>query len=482
MTRIDGSGHSPAPDVDRSPPSSSPAPSTSCAGPSQAKTTVAAHPEASTRRPAESPPAPEAGLSASQLQQSLSSDGARQQILELLSGAPVSPDQAQLAADLLGSLGAADFARTFKRLCAQGHAERLFESLPPEATARLLEAAVRSGALEEAPGRAAPEHSLKAPDQPALIRNERELPNALRKVIHAENQRRADAYTKEYDRYVDAYCEQVKSTRNPLQLRGLGDVSSPPSLIEPGTREADRELLGNLGLTGSNRGLERIRRTVSDQISAFRGQIRAGGYGLSIDLSGKATIGKVFNVGGSIGATVTDDARIVDAKAKPKVGVGASMSHDEATDQPGVTNSEVGKTGVALDVDAKGNVSGRATVVGIGVAQSGSKTSFVAPVPFGLSAETFVDAEKGQYGASLGYEKKGKAFGGQVEWAGSAKVSLTAQGVPREYYQDIGGTQAGVFGPMPELDQGAAWSSLTKDRQAWYERQGFSAKNWPGSP
>jgi hypothetical protein len=60
-----------------------------------------------------------------------------------------------------------------------------------------------------------------------------------------------------------------------------------------------------------------------------------------------------------------------------------------------------------------------------------------------------------------------------------AKIGFTAKGVERSYYADIGGTQTGFFGPMPELEERMPWRELPSERRDWYARQGFDERSWP---
>lgn len=428
------------------------------------------------------------GFSARSLQHGVSKQAVLEQVDSALSGIYVSEGDRRTAVQLLSSLAPDDFRAAFKELAREQKLGELLDDAPPDVRSQFLEAARASKVLTEEPARSASPRPVQPPDQPALLVNDKALPDAVRKAIHSENAARASGYTQRFDAYVQSYCAAVKQAQNPLELRALGDLSTPPGITEPGVDEKDRKLLGNLGLTSSFRGLEAAKKAVSNRISDFRGEIHAGGYSLGFEATAKMQIANVVQLGGTARTEISDDLRVIkEPEPKRKLSVGAfmpdaPMSADDALAPSSWDDKTKAKqkTSISADFDENGNVTGgQVTIKGIGVAHSKGRTTFGAEAgAFGV-AQTFVDRDKSQYGAAFGTEASGSYLGGALKFSAGAKVTLTAQGIKREYYPDIGGTQEGVFGPMPELDAKTPWAKLPQDRRDWYARQGFDEKSWP---
>lgn len=321
----------------------------------------------------------------------------------------------------------------------------------PQLRSDFLAAAVSSGFLEATPARVrANPGALPAPEQPALVRNDSLLPPELRALVHAENRHRAAGYQAEFDRYTDAWCGAVMSAKTPGEIRKLGAFATPPALIEPGVTDTDLKRNGwAQGLTGEGRGVERAARALGDKISDLRGEARAGSYSLDLQGALKVKAGATY-VKQSVDAKGT--ATEIGFKADV-AGEGVSVGADSRGNT--IVGATVGSFSAERLVDAKGKV----------------KDTFTAKVNDNLAAYTFVGDST--FGGGL---KATAKVGDAVEL--SAKVGLKANGIPREYYQDIGGAPSGFFGPMPEFDQQVQWQSMPPARRDWYARQGFTPQNW----
>lgn len=410
------------------------------------------------------------GLPASQLAGGLTTKVALEELDSLLTSVlpanlGVTEDDAHAAVGLIRSLPPAQQREVLVALGKDRRLGALVDNLPDEARLALLNCATGSGLVAELPEQHATPRTPQPPPRPALLDNPSSLPVALREFVHGENQRRANVYAARFDAYVASYCEAVKQAPDPATLRALGPLSSPPALTESGVTDLDRKYLGwNSALTDTNPGIERAAKEVSNRISDFRGEVHAGGFSLGLEVTAKATVGKTLTLGGSTGVDVTNDGRLLKQKTqvKEEVSVGAGFAEGSAT------------------FDSAGHLKQvKASVVGAGVEldKQGKVTLSFKEGPATVS--TFVDGNAAKYGAALGLEESAKLFGGRVKVSVGAKATVTAQGIAREYYPDIGGKQEGLFGPMPELEQQAAWASLPKDRQQWYARQGFTEKTWP---
>lgn len=442
-------------------------------------------------------PAGGGSLAASELVQGLSARSVLAQVDTLLSSRlpanlGVTSGDASVALGLIASLPQAEQREVLTTLGRDRRLTVLVEKLPAEEGARLLEVALTSGLVSERPAQPAAPRTPQPPARPALLDNQPSLPSALRELVHRENRQRAQAYAAQFDAYVGAYCEGVRQATSPAALRALGPVSTPPALPEPGLTADDQRLRRwNMDLVGTSPGLERATRAVSDRISDFRNEVHAGGFSLGLDLAVKATLSKPavvvpsahdlpegapsvpvlggpltmgVGIGKTVSTSVTDDGRLFAPKVKDKAEL----------------QLKKGKAGLSAEVSPEGQVAAVKGSLGdhsVELNREG-KMTFSTKVD-GVSLGTFADPRAGAMGASVGLEETAEFD--QLKLGVSGKVSVTAQGIRREYYQDIGGRQGGVFGPMPELDTGVAWSALPKERQQWYARQGFTQAHWPGT-
>lgn len=397
------------------------------------------------------------------------------QVKELMGGWLVSGDDCRHAVGLLQSLPPAQYARALRALSESGELKTLCEKTPAELRRELAESAVQGGATTSTPERLS--RGLKDPQppaQPAMIVNSPSLPKELREVIHQENQARAQQYQQAFGAYVDAWCAKVAGCKTPMELRALGPVANPPALLEPGICDADFAAKRFTSLNcRTNLGVERAAKAVSAQVSVFRKELAAGGFGIDFEVKAKFTAkaeGK-WHTEGAVGTgvvakgTFTDDGRVIKAKVA-----------EESVLEGGVHGAKLeGKFDAAGHLE---EVSGEVLGAGIELERDGEVT-FKAPTVLlpGVSVETLVNGNEATYGARVVGEEEGELGFGTLKV--EAKIGFTAKGVAREYYEDIGGAQQGFFGPMPELEAGAKWSELTRERREWYGRQGFDATTWP---
>ena len=385
----------------------------------------------------------------------------------------VSRDECEHAIGLLQSLPHAEYGKALKELSRSGALRVLCEAAPAELRRDLAQSAVEGGLTTATKERLAPGlRQPQPPPQPSLIVNSPSLPVELRQVIHDENLTRARQYEADFNAYADAWCAKVGTCKSPMELRELGPLSNPPSLVEPGISSDDFAAKRFVSLhCQTNIGAERAAKAVSDQVSAFRGELTAGGFGLDFQLKAQV-VRKAEGPGHTEGAggfafvakgTLTQDGRVINQHVEDELlaEVGRGHTKLEAKFTPAghleAVSGEVGGAGLELDREGK--------------------ATFKAPIAPGLGTETFVDAQKAAYGGVIVGDAAGEFFGATLKL--EAKIGFTLKGVERSYYSDIGGSQTGFFGPMPELAEGMAWAALPSERREWYERQGFSERSWP---
>ena len=406
-------------------------------------------------------------VSAEALARGLTKEEVSTQVRNLLSsslseGLEVSDGDARAALGLIDSLPRSERKEVLAQMAHDGSLAVLARQLPDDARGQFVGTLVDGGLTSETAARRAPQRQPQPPDQPALVRNEPGLPPDVRTLIHAENRARAAEYTHQFKAYVQDYCAAVKNAQTPQELRALGPLSTPPSLSEPGVLEAEQKRFGwKTALTQTSVGIEEASLAVSNRVSDFRHEIHAGEFALTLDGTLKFTteVAKKGEAGLELSRSLelTNDGRLLENDLEVK---NVFKLHDVeiAADRRGVEAVKLELGDSELELNREGKLSLKAEVGGVRV---GSE----------------VDPNAAQYGArvGLGHEFKiGKA--GTLEAEVMAGVKF--QGVAREYYADIGGTQPGIFGPMPELDAKVAWSAMPKDRQDWYARQGFTREFW----
>lgn len=374
----------------------------------------------------------------------------------------------------LKTLSKDGFNEAMSRLCDSGRFAEVMSKLDADPALRkeFLQVALKNGVVEATPSRArANPRPLPAPEQPSLIRNDPALKHELRTLIHHENRARATDYTTQVDRYTKDWCATVMNAKTPGELRGLGPFSAAPSMSEPGVTERDAKAFGwKQGLTEAGRGTEQAARALGDKISDLRGEPRAGSYSLDLEVSRKDKVGSNGSIEVSTGAKAGTFG--VKPTANVKAGVEAKLGDKNTHVKAEISGDVRGAGSVALKGKASGFEVGVETAVD---AKGKTKTTLTTMMPNGESPATYgvySYAGTDSFGAGL----KGKLKLGDTDLG--AKVGFSAYGVPREYYQDIGGTQSGLFGPMPEFEAGVSWKSLKPDRREWYSRQGFSEQNW----
>ncbi len=385
----------------------------------------------------------------------------------------VTGEECRHAVGLLESLPPGEYQKAIKALSTSGELRVLCETMPAEQRRELAESAVRGGLTTARPALLPPGlRDPQPPAQPPLIANLPSLPLELRQLIHRENAARGRQYEATFNQYVDAWCKKAGGCKTPLELRALGPLSQPPQLLEPGLGEEDfkaRRFAGDL--CSRDIGIERAAVALSQQVSVFRRELSAGGFGLDFEvklkLKAEGEVGK--DTEGSAGqsfsakGTLTQDGRIInqDVGTESLIGVGRHGTELEAKFSPDghleAVSGEVGGFGVELEREGK--------------------ATFRVPVVEGVAVETFVNRKNATTGATLVAKEEAHLFGWTLE--GDGKIGFTSKGIDKRYYADIGGKQEGIFGPMPELNDRKPWTELSPERRGWYERQGFSQKTWP---
>lgn len=394
----------------------------------------------------------------------------------------VTGDECRHALGLLESLPPGEYQKAIKALSTSGELRVLCEQMPAEQRRELAESAVRGGLTFATPPLLAPGlGDPQPPAQPSLISNHPSLPMELRQLIHAENAARGQRYEASFNRYVDDWCKKVGGCKTPLELRMLGPHSTPPQLLEPGLADEDfaaKRFKGDL--CSREIGSERAAKVLSDQVSVFRRELTAGGFGLDFELKLKlkaagevareteGSAGQEFSTKG----TLTQDGRVInqDVSSQSVIGGGRYGAALEGKFSPDgnlqAVAGEVGGLGLELEREGK-------TTFKVALAAVGEPSVQGA----GVSLESHVNPNRATMGAALVGETHGELLGWKLEAEG--KIGFTSKGIDKRYYADIGGKQEGFFGPMPELTDGKPWGELFAERRGWYERQGFSQQTWP---
>ena len=401
---------------------------------------------------------------------------ATKELDSLLGGFFVSDDDARKAAHTLAALSKKDYQKVYSHLERRG-LDTLVEHLPTDARASFLDAAVSHGVLSEHRGRQASPNGfgLVAPPQPDIIHNEEALPDSLRTLIHRENASRAANYTQAFNRYVDAYCDLASHAESPLELRELGPLSTPPALSEPGITQHDVKRGLHYAVADVNLGIERAAIAVSNRISDFRGERHAGSYAL--DLGGGF---RAHGYGGAVGAEARgtlDGAGHLQGHHHEEAGL-AAFAHGRGGVE--VTANKDGEPGVVLEAGEWGAKTGLQGLSAVGAEYADGRTTLSATATGSpIGGYSFVDEKQAQYGGGL--EARHALHGpGGIDAEVWVRVGVSAQGIPREYYQDIGSTKnEGVFGKMAELDARTPWNRIPRERQQELARQGFTEKFWP---
>ena len=365
----------------------------------------------------------------------------------------VTGDECRHALGLLESLPPGEYQKAIKALSSSGELSVLCEKMPAEQRRDLAESAVRGGLTTATPSLSARGlRDPQPPPQPRLIANPPSLPPELRQIIHGENAARGRQYEASFNEYVDAWCKKAGGCKTPLELRALGPLSHPPQLLEPGLGAEDfkaRRFAGDL--CSRNIGIERAAVAVSQQVSGFRDELSVGGFGLDFEvklkIKGEGEIARDTEGSGgqsfSAKGTLTQDGRIInqDVGTETVVGLGRHGAELEGKFSPQghleAVAAEVGGFGVELEREGK--------------------TTFKVPVMEGVAVESFVNHQNATTGASLVGKEEAQLLGWTLE--GEGKIGFTAKGIEKAYYADIGGTQEGFFGPMPELTAGKQWGA-----------------------
>lgn len=380
----------------------------------------------------------------------------------------VTEQAARESVALLGQLSTKDYQRALNDM-RPDTMTKLMSEMDPDTRKAFFQQAQTKGVLVEEAGVKMPPLAGNPPDGPALIRNERHLPNALRVAIHAENEGRAHAYMKDFEAYVGRYSELALKAESPLALRKMGPPAREVLLQEGGVTFGDEVVPPTLHQGASVR--VRAAQAANDRISDFAGRPRAGSYTLTVEAKFRAEMGG-FGVENASELKVSDSGQVKtksssegDVKVLPGVKVGV--------DANGRGFTELGSKHTHVRYE-NGKL---AEMEGLGVKLTKDKTVFSTKAAGPVGVWAAVDEKHGSYGGGV---KVGSDLDvGFAKVEASVKIGVMVQGVSPERLPAIGCMRDdGIWGPMPELN-GTKWEAIPAERRKRLASDGWTAGNWP---
>ena len=388
-----------------------------------------------------------------------------------------SAEDARHAVSMLEQLPPKEYRKALDEMSSKTLGKML-STMDSDTRASFFAQARQKGAVHEEPGVRMPPREGSPPDKPALLRNDASLRPELREAIHTENKARTADYMQHFDQYVSRYSEAVLAAPTPLALRIIGPPVSEFVLYEPGLIGKDNQTFKTLGQGAAPRA--RAAKAVNDRISDFAGRPRAGSY--SVTASAKASVEFAKTT-----LEVRHDEKLSDSGARSSSNRAEAMvevTHglSKGINDEGKSITEVGSGALkARTEDGKlVRVEGKVGGVGGGLEREDGKLTLstaLKGVPVGSYAA--VDAEKGSYGGGLQAGEELEVHGvGKIEVG--LKVGFEVQGIAPERLADLASMKDdGIFGPMPELDNGVKWNRIPTERRERLARDGWSVRNWP---
>lgn len=350
---------------------------------------------------------------------------------------------------LLSRLGFDDYRAAIGRLHSDGLLERYLGAMSPKAQAAFLEQAQAKGLVLSEPGKKAPAGVGNPPDGPALFRNERDLPEPLRKLLHDTNAAAARAYRAAHEQYLDRYIGLVGQTGNGLDVLVLGEPTAPLSLSEPGVdfKHPDAKAFGahwarNVpGTDNRFRAYEAVRRRMYELTNrAMPGDVWLKGQV-------KVMFGELVKVGWAK-ETVVNQRGAVFTKAKAVAEAGDS--HFKVTG--------------AIGEDGRGTMG-----VSVGPVSVGSDGSFRLTARGPVNA--YAEVTKDGFGGGLSKDFKA----GSVTMSASLGVG-GSKAQPKNAPQQTGADH--FFSCLEAYRAGLEWSTLSTVQRQQLEVGGVTGELW----
>ncbi len=377
------------------------------------------------------------------------------------------PENAAAVVDAMVKMPRADFKALVDELATDPVRMAKFAAAleqDPETKATFVSLLEKKGYVSVEPAQSPPvpgsPRSPASPAGPAMLRDDPNLPTAIRQLVADEDISRAQSYKKDFDAYRKDYRAAVEGAATVGELRVLGPMAAPQS---------PEQLPGLTNLQDPNnvkyqaaRGLDvediDTRVLLADQMRRLTGRPVAGD--MSFTLEGKLLlkIGPPHTAAAIVG--VEGAARFEKGKDQQVTGhVVRGVTVGGAVVESGGNDVVAGYHGhdnaAAVKVDAEGmavigNVGGFAGKVGLKGAEMSVGLGVNKSVDFGVGG---VEAE---LIASVGFQ------------------GVTAQ----DSEAFVSTSQVGFFDKPPEIARGKSWSSLPEETRRTYEHQGWSDKEW----
>ena len=382
----------------------------------------------------------------------------------------------------LQKLTPSEYRATLVRMDKDGLLNRYINNMDDDSLKAFLRQALDSGYIKLDPAYARVQGRFEPPTPPALLKNDRNLPTAVREAIHQENLNSACRYYKSYGEYIKRYSDAVLQARSGEEIRAIGAPVNRKNLAEPGVT--------------NNNGDKDYSRFVKDWYSTLSGYpMEARGY-MAIsdrmhDLTGAKRAGSVwFTSEFQIGAEKKLDQHAnLGAVAKGRFEFspyGATYRQIETSGQfstnmegnqfsDGVQKSVLtAPNGVRHESDFE-----RTTSVGVESKETG----------FSVQNDGTFEGSLAVGGAPHGYARFNPNDGfmelgiGKSQELGIAKgqirLGLGLQGSNPERVRDAIIGDVGTFGTPSELERGMSWQSLSADRRGYFERSlGWNEAEW----
>ncbi|HEX5749129.1 MAG TPA: hypothetical protein VFZ09_23000 [Archangium sp.] len=362
----------------------------------------------------------------------------------------------------LEKLPPADYRRMLERMEQGGLLGKYVKQMSPEAREAFLSQAVSKGSVTSEPGKKAEPAPCDPPDGPAFHRNDANLPESLRELIHHGNRVARKAYADAYDAYIHRYKERVAQAGDLLALRELGRPVDPiGSQFElgvvsghPDYQRFTSEWWKTPSALPSNAAYVAVDQRIKDLTDAQRAgtlklkqetELSVESEGMALKVSRETSVTQYGKTDSSL-----------------KAGAEGSLGHRKTAIE--IESSGAAKTSKGVDFEV-----GKASIDSEGTVRMELS---IPGTHYGAYSE--FNHEKGTFGGGVSVEKKVSK---------DAKVKreygVTMQGARLERAQDVASMTPGtLFGPLPELEQGLAWKDIPAGRRARMERDGWSAGSW----
>jgi len=361
------------------------------------------------------------------------------------------------------------YRQMMERMEQGGLLGKYVKQMSSEARQAFLAQAGSKGYVNQEPGKKAEPAPCQPPDGPATYKNDANLPESVRELLHESNRMAKRIYHDAHDAYVKRYSEQVMQAKSLGEIRSLGEPVAPfkvsDGLVYP---HPDYERFRqSWSRVPGNDTRDDAYEAVSGRMAELSGQQRPGSFWFKAAAELKAELGIVSGKLG-VEVLVTQDGQ---AKWEPKESAELALGGVKVGVEP--SDSGPPKVTVSVEHQPKWVKKDDPMTVGLsGDSEGNGRMDLPAGGGFGSYAE--VNRDQGKYGG-------GVSFGRKLGKDGEVKVEagFGMQGSRRERAQDVASITPGtLFGALPEQKQGLAWKDIPTERRARMERDGWTAATW----